>query len=159
MTDPAVRRPESIKEISSTTSAAEPQNPCPAILSEPVVTARPNQPEVEFHSTVGIINALCDVTLDFVGCGFTPTKVEIDCDGNADGVPELIIPLKNITIVNRLLLQATIPALSPQLPGTPFPLACCGGVANIVLSRTITEGDDNTFGTFTQTQTCQIDLG
>ena len=147
------------KEISSTTSAAEPQNPCPNILSEPVVTVAPNQPEVEFHSTVGIINALCDVTLDFVGCGFTPTKIEIICDGNADGVPELIIPLKNITIVNRLLLQATIPALSPHLPGTAFPLACCGGVANIILSRTVTDGDDNSFGTFTQTQTCQIDLG
>jgi hypothetical protein len=147
------------KEISSTTSAAEPQNACPLILSEPVVTVAPNQPEVEFHSTVGIINALCDVTLDFVGCGFTPTKIEIVCDGNADGVPELIIPLKNITIVNRLLLQATIPALSPQLPGTAFPLACCGGVANIILSRTVTDGDDNSFGTFTQTQTCQIDLG
>lgn len=147
---------ESIKAISSTT---EPQSACPVILSEPVVTVAPNQPEVEFHSTVGIINALCDVTLDFVSCGFTPTKIEIVCDGNADGVPELIIPLKNITVVNRLLLQATIPALAPQLPGTAFPLACCGGVANIVFSRTITDGDDNSFGTFTQTQVCQIDLG
>ena len=156
---PGARASNYSKEIISTTSAAEPQNPCPIILSEPVITVAPNQPEVEFHSTVGIINALCDVTLDFVGCGFTPTKIEIVCDGNADGVPELIIPLKNITIVNRLLLQATIPALSPQLPGTAFPLACCGGVANIILSRTVTDGDDNSFGTFTQTQTCQIDLG
>ena len=147
------------KAINSTTSAAEPQGSCPVILSEPVITVAPNQPEVEFHSTVGIINALCDVTLDFVSCGFTPTKIEIICDANADGVPELIIPLKNITIVNRLLLQATIPALSPQLPGTPFPLACCGGIANIILSRTVTGGDDNSFGPFTQTQTCQIDLG
>ena len=147
------------KAINSTTSAAGPQSSCPVILSEPVVTVAPNQPEVEFHSTVGIINALCDVTLDFVSCGFTPTKIEIICDANADGVPELIIPLKNITVVNSLLVRATIPALSPQLPGTAFPLACCGGVANIILSRTITAGDDNVFGPFTQTQTCQIDLG
>lgn len=150
---------KSIKEITSTTSAVEPQSPCPVILTEPVVTVAPNQPEVEPRSTVGIINALCDVTLDFVSCGFTPSKIEITCDGNADGVPELVIPLKNITVVNRLLVQATIPALSPQLPGSPFPLACCGGIANITLSRTITDGDDNVFGTFTQTQTCQIDLG
>lgn len=150
---------ESIKAAGPKPPAVEPQSACPAILSEPVVTVAPDQPEVEFHSTVGIINALCDVTLDFVSCGFTPTKIEILCDGNADGVPELIIPLKNITVVNRLLLQATIPALSPQLPGTGFPLACCGGVANIVFSRTITDGDDNSFGTFTQTQVCQIDLG
>ncbi len=156
---PGARADNYSEKIISKTSAAEPQSPCPIILSEPVVTVAPNQPGVEFHSTVGIINALCDVTLDFVGCGFTPTKIEIVCDGNADGVPELIIPLKNITIVNRLLLQATIPALSPQLPGTAFPLACCGGVANIILSRTVTDGDDNSFGTFTQTQTCQIDLG
>jgi hypothetical protein len=150
---------KSIKEITSTTPAVGPQGTCPVILTEPVVTVAPNQPEVEPRSTVGIINALCDVTLDFVSCGFTPSKIEITCDGNADGVPELVIPLKNITIVNRLLLQATIPALSPQLPGSPFPLACCGGIANITLSRTITDGDDNVFGTFTQTQTCQIDLG
>jgi hypothetical protein len=148
----------STKSIAAT-PAVEPQNPCPVILTEPVVTVAPNQPEVEPRSTVGIINALCDVTLDFVSCGFTPTRIEIICDSNADGVPELIIPLKNITVVNRLLVQATIPALSPQLPGSPFPLACCGGIANITLSRTVTDGDDNSFGTFTQTQTCQIDLG
>lgn len=142
-----------------TAAQPEPQSACPNILTEPVVTVAPNQPEVESRSTVGIINALCDVTLDFVGCGFTPTAIKITCDTNGDGTPELMIPLKNITIVNRLLLQATIPALSPQLPGSPFPLACCGGVANITLSRTITDGDDNAFGTFTQTQTCQIDLG
>jgi hypothetical protein len=149
----------SISSIKEITATAEPQGTCPVILTEPIVTVAPNQPEVEPRSTVGIINALCDVTLDFVSCGFTPSKIEITCDGNADGVPELIIPLKNITVVNRLLLQATIPALSPQLPGSPFPLACCGGIANITLSRTITDGDDNVFGTFTQTQTCQIDLG
>ncbi|HKP86861.1 MAG TPA: hypothetical protein VJZ26_12230 [Blastocatellia bacterium] len=142
-----------------TAAAAEPQSACPFILTEPVVTVAPNQPEVEPHSTVGIINALCDVKLDFAGCGFTPTTIKITCDTNGDGAGELIIPLTDITIVNRLLLQATIPALSPQLPGSPFPLACCGGVVNITLSRTVTEGDDNVFGDFTQTLTCQIDLG
>ena len=127
------------------------------VLAEPVTVA-PQQPVVEPRSTVGIINALCDVTLDFVGCGFTPTKITIACDTNGDGVVEATIPLKNITIVNPLLLQATIPALE-NLPGSAFPLTCCGGLATITLSRTITAGDDNIFGPFTQTVTCPIDLG
>lgn len=127
------------------------------VLAEPVTVA-PQQPVVEPRSTIGIINALCDVTLDFVGCGFTPTKITIACDTNGDGVVDATIPLTNITIINALLLQATIPALE-NLPGSAFPLTCCGGVATITLSRTITDGDDNAFGTFTQTQTCSIDLG
>jgi hypothetical protein len=127
------------------------------VLAEPVTVA-PQQPVVEPRSTVGIINALCDVTLDFLGCGFMPTAITIACDTNGDGVVEATIPLKHITIVSRLLLQATIPALE-NLPGSAFPLTCCGGIALITLSRTVTEGDDNAFGTFTQTQTCPIDLG
>ena len=141
-------------------SSAVAQDPqCPVIIPDPAVVVAPNQPEVQARSTVGIINALCDVTLDFVQCGFTPTTISITCDTNGDGVPELMIPLKNIKVINRLLIQATLPALSPQLPGSPFPLACCGGKASLVLSRHITAGDDNIFGPFTQTQTCEIDLG
>jgi hypothetical protein len=70
-----------------------------------------------------------------------------------------MIPLKNIKAFSGLLVQATLPALSPQLPGSPFPLACCGGKASLILSRHIGAGDDNVFGPFTQTQTCEIDLG
>jgi hypothetical protein len=132
---------------------------CPVIFPDSNIIVAPNQPEVQPRSTVGIINALCDVTLDFVGCGFTPTSINITCDTNGDGVPELMIPLKNITVVNRLLLQATLPALSPQLPGSPFPLTCCGGRATVILSRHIGAGDDNVFGPITQTLTCEIDLG
>ncbi|HVG21028.1 MAG TPA: hypothetical protein VNI02_18405 [Blastocatellia bacterium] len=141
-------------------TSAEAQTPqCPVVIPDSAVVVAPNQPEVEPRSTVGIINALCDVTLDFVQCGFTPTAINITCDTNGDGVPELMIPLKNITVVNSLLVQATLPALSPQLPGSPFPLACCGGRASLILSRHIGSGDDNVFGPFTQTQTCEIDLG
>jgi hypothetical protein len=132
---------------------------CPIVIPDSDVIVAPNQPEVQPRSTVGIINALCDVTLDFVGCGFTPTAITITCDTNGDGVPELMIPLKNITVVNRLLVQATLPALSPQLPGSPFPLTCCGGKASLIFTRHIGEGDDNIFGPFTQTLTCEIDLG
>jgi hypothetical protein len=132
---------------------------CPVIMTASNVAVAPNQPEVQPGSTVGIINALCDVTLYLVGCGFTPTEITLNCDANGDGTPELIIPLKNITLVNRALIQATLPALAPGLPGTAFPLACCGGPVTLTLTRFVAAGDDNVFGDFTQSQTCPIDLG
>ncbi|HXG93932.1 MAG TPA: hypothetical protein VNN73_16430 [Blastocatellia bacterium] len=128
------------------------------VPANPVVVA-PGQPEVEPRSTVGIINALCEVTLNIVGCSFGPTAATITCDTNGDGVAELLIPLKNVTIVSPILVQATLPTLGPQLPGTAFPLACCGGRATITVSRTVSAGDDNIFGPFTQSQTCPIELG
>jgi hypothetical protein len=118
----------------------------------------PNQPEVKAQSTEGIINALCDVTLDVIGCTFTPTSITLGCDTNGDGVSDLSIPLKNITVISRFLLQATIPSLA-STPGTAFPLACCGGVTTITLKRSVSAGDDNIFGPFTQVITCSIDLG
>lgn len=134
------------------------QTSCPFIFPAGPVAVAPNQPQVPDRSTVGIINALCDVTLDFIGCGFTPTSITLGCDTNGDGVPDLAIPLKNITVINQFLLQATIPTLT-SIPGTAFPLACCGGEATITLTRTVGAGDDNVFGPFTQTLTCSIDLG
>lgn len=132
---------------------------CPIVLTDGDVIVAPNQPPVAHQSTVGIVNALCEVTLDIVGCGFAPTSVAINCDTNGDGVPELTIPLKNVTRINNLLIQATLARITPQLPGTAFPLACCGGSATITFSRTVSEGDDNIFGPFTQSQTCPIELG
>lgn len=134
------------------------QNVCPLIFPAGPVAVAPNQPAVADRSTVGIINALCDVTLDFIGCEFPPTSVTLGCDTNGDGVSDLTIPLKNISIINRLFFQATIPALASS-PGTGFPLACCGGVTSITMSRTVGAGDDNVFGPFTETLTCPIDLG
>jgi len=110
------------------------------------------------QSTVGIINALCDVTLDFVGCGFMPSAVSLGCDTNGDGLSDVSIPLKDIKLINSLFFQATIPSLSTT-PGTAFPLVCCGGMTTITLSRTISAGDDNVFGPFTQKIVCSIDLG
>ena len=144
-----------------TSASASPlgvQSSCPSIFSEVPVAVAPNQPQVKAQSTEGIINALCDVTLDFIGCGFTPTSVTLGCDTNGDGVSDLSIPLKNITVINRFLLQATIPSLA-STPGTAFPLACCGGVTTITLKRSVSGGDNNIFGPFTQTLTCSIDLG
>ena len=129
-----------------------------AVPHLPVAVA-PNQPPVSADSTAGIINALCEVKLNIVGCGFTPTAIAVTCDTNGDGVPELLIPLKNITLVSRLLIQATLEPLSAQLPGTAFPLACCGGLAGLTLTRTVGVGDDNVFGETSQSVTVAIDLG
>ena len=65
------------------------QEGCPLILPAGPVAVSPNQPPVTLESTAGIINALCDVTLDFVGCVFDPTAVTISCDTNGDAVPDL----------------------------------------------------------------------
>ena len=157
--DEAVRAAIEPSSIAASVSALPgAQNGCPIIFPDGPVVVAPNQPAVQTQSTIGIINALCDVTLDFVGCGFTPSSVSIACDTNGDGVSDLSIPLKNITFINGLLFQATIPALATT-PGSPFPLVCCGGETTITLSRTVTAGDDNAFGTFTQTINCSIDLG
>ncbi|HXU40131.1 MAG TPA: hypothetical protein VN937_27495 [Blastocatellia bacterium] len=143
---------------STEANTANSQSTCPQIFPAGPVAVAPNQPGVPDQSTVGIINALCDVTLDFIGCGFLPTSVILNCDSNGDGVSDLSIPLKNITVINGLFFQATIPALAAS-PGTAFPLACCGGMTTIRLSRTVGAGDDNAFGEFTQTITCSINLG
>ncbi|MEK6300929.1 MAG: hypothetical protein AABO41_09430 [Acidobacteriota bacterium] len=132
---------------------------CPVILVAPGVAVAPNQPEIEPASTIGIINALCGVKLQIVGCLFSPTTISIACDANGDGLSEVAIKLKDVTLVNRFLVEATLPPLEPQLPGTAFPLACCGGIASITLTRTVGSGDDNAFGPFVQSQTCPIDLG
>ena len=140
---------------------AQTENPpgCPIVLPQGAVRVSPDQPEVAEGSTVGIINALCEVTLNFVGCGFMPTEITIACDSNGDGIAEAIIPLKNITLVNGNLVRATLVPLAPQLPGTPFPLTCCGGVAKLTFTRRVGAGDDNIFGDFVQSLTCNIDLG
>ena len=131
---------------------------CPLIFPASPVVVAPNQPAIPARSTVGIINGLCAITLNFVNCGFVPTAVAINCDTNGDGVPELSIPLTNIKFINSLLFQATLPALGTS-PGTAFPLACCGGLATITLTCTLNAGDDNVFGPITQSLTCPIDLG
>ncbi|HXG68605.1 MAG TPA: hypothetical protein VNO70_26150 [Blastocatellia bacterium] len=146
--------------VAMTTSRAEAASQQGLFVSPvtPVAVA-PNQPPVAEDSTRGIINALCDVTLNIVGCGFNPDTVTLACDSNGDGVPEATITLQNITRVNGLLVRATLSALAPQLPGTAFPLACCGGTATLTLSRTVPPGPGNVFGEFTQKVSCEIDLG
>lgn len=138
----------------STYSTAQAQivtGDCPLVFPDGFAAVAPDQPPVEELSTVGIINALCDVRLNLVGCKFFPNAISILCDSNADAIPDLMIDLQDVTIVNQLLTRATIKRLSPQLPGTGFPLTCCGGVADIVISRV--------HGSHVQSVTCEIDLG
>jgi len=136
--------------------------------------------------TSGIINALCDVQLNVLGCGFFPnettiicpgfstqtgvplqrpgktvsTSGAITCDTNGDGLPDATVQLTNVTPVNRSLVRVTLPTLSGSgLRGTAFPLSCCGGLADLTLTTTFTPGDNNQFGAFTRTTTTLIDLG
>jgi hypothetical protein len=135
-------------------------------------------------TTTGIVNALCAVQLNLVGCGFFPnettvicqgfqtetglplqrngktvtTTAELRCDTNGDGILEAAIALTNVTPVNCNLVRATIPALASR-PGTAFGDACCGGIANVVVTTTFTAGDNNVFGAFTRTASCTLQLG
>jgi hypothetical protein len=128
------------------------------IPAAPIAVA-PDQPAVESGNTKGIINALCDVPLYILGCSFSANAAAITCDTNGDGVTDLQILLKDVRVVNRNLIRATIPALAPQLPGTAFPLACCGGTADFTVIQKVSAGDDNIFGDFTLKATCPIELG
>jgi hypothetical protein len=136
--------------------------------------------------TAGIINAVCTFQLNYVGCQFYPNETTIVCQGfsnetgvplqrpgkivssalaiicdtDGNGVPDLSIPLTSVTPVNKNLVRGTVSAVdAAQLPGTGFPLTCCGGVANVTLTTTFTAGDNNIFGAFNRTTTCAIDLG
>src|SRR5262249_42900205 len=88
-----------------------------------------------------------------------------NCDTNGDGVPDLAVPLSNVTPVNQNLIQGTL-AVLPGLPGTAFPLACCGGVWSVVKTGArITGNNNNIFnllpgtGGFTRSTSCLIDVG
>ena len=134
----------------------------------------------------GIINALCAVQLGTVGCGFrenettiicqgfstdtgiplqrpgkiVTTSQAIICDTNGDQIPDSVITVTGVTPVNQNLVRGTLPTLDAAgLPGTPFPLGCCGGIASLTTTTTFTSGDNNRFGPFTLSTSCSIDLG
>lgn len=154
-------------------SAAQQDLSCPYILPDTPVSVAPGQPAIgsidaatpdsmgvrTATPTAGIINAICDVNLSFVGCGFLPTSIVINCDSSGDGVPDLNIPLININPISAHLVIGTLSTSKSGLPGTAFPLACCGGIASVTLSVSVSGGDDNIYGPFTETKTCPIDVG
>jgi hypothetical protein len=94
------------------------------------------------------------------------TSLSVVCDTDGNGVPDLVIPLTNVTPVSANLVRGTLavatnPTGNPRLPttGSWAPYACCGGLANFTLTTTYTQGDNNRFGLFSLTTTCVIDLG
>ena len=139
-------------------------------------------------TTTGLVNALCAVPLNIVGCGFFPNEVTIICQGFAEdtGIPlqrpgktvttaasllcdtngdsmsdAVVIALGPVTPVNCNLITATIP-ISGSFGSTGssgFPAACCGGPATIVVTTTFTPGDNNIFGLFQRISTCSLNLG
>jgi hypothetical protein len=176
---------------------APPANPlCVAVLPTLPVAVAPGQPAVGSAAaatppagaspTAGIINAICSVQLNIIGCGFFPnettivcqgfsestgvplqrpgktvsTAATVTCDTNGDGISDLTIALGSVTPLNKNLVRGTLVPLSGAgLPGTPFPLACCGGLSTLTVTTTFTAGDNNVFGPFTRSTTCAIDLG
>jgi hypothetical protein len=156
---------------------APPANPiCQTLVPGPFVTP---------PGTSGLVNALCEVQLNAVGCGFFPnettiicqgfstdtgiplqragktvsTAATLTCDTNGDGIAESTVALASVTPLNRNLVRGTLATLGPQLPGTAFPLACCGGNGTLTVTTTFTSGDNNIFGPFTRTASCSIALG
>jgi hypothetical protein len=136
-------------------------------------------------TTTGLVNAICQVTLNLVGCGFFPNEVTtvcqgfeaetgqplsrpgktvttaatLQCDTNGDGLPDsTIFVLGSVTPVNCNLVTAVINPLQ-SMPGTGFDAFCCGGVATVTVTTTFTAGDNNAFGPFTRVSRCTINLG
>lgn len=155
---------------------APPANPnCTAVVTGTFVTT---------PTTTGLVNAICQVQLNLVGCGFFPNEVTticqgfqaetgvplqrpgktvtsaatLACDTNGDGIAESVVVLTNVTPVSCNLVTATIP-VTASLPGTGFPAACCGGPASVTITTTFTDGDNNVFGPFTRTTVCPLALG
>jgi hypothetical protein len=100
--------------------------------------------------TSGIINAVCQVQLNILGCGFFPnettivcqgfgeqtgvplqepgktvsTAVTLACDFNGDGINEAVIALGNVTPINCNLVRATV---LPPAGGAQGQLLNCSG--------------------------------
>jgi hypothetical protein len=187
-------------------ACAPPPNPiCQLVTPVGTVPVAPGQPAVGSAAagtpgtgpsgsraaspTAGIINAVCAVQLNILGCGFFPnettivcagftgetglplqmpgktvsTAVTLTCDTDGNGVADAVIALTNVTPVNCNLLRATIspPGVSPgvSLTGSGFPSTCCGGIASLLVTTTFTAGDNNIFGPFTRSTVCTVDLG
>jgi hypothetical protein len=154
---------------------APPSDICLAVVAGTFVTT---------PTTTGLVNAICQVPLNLVGCGFFPNEVTticqgfeaetgvplqrpgktvttaatLACDTNGDGIAESVVVLTSVTPVSCNLITATIP-VTASLPGTGFPAACCGGPATITVTTTFTAGDNNVFGPFTRTTVCPLALG
>jgi hypothetical protein len=158
---------------------APPANPiCVTIVPGPFVTN---------PGTTGLVNALCAVQLNLVGCGFFPNEVTticsgfssetgvplqrpgktvttaatLACDTNGDAIPDVTVALGAVTPVNCNLVRGTLnnSASFGTTSASAFPAACCGGPATITVTTTFSAGDNNVFGPFTRTSVCALNLG
>jgi hypothetical protein len=179
-----------------------PLNPlCLLVTPVGTVTVAPNQPAVgsaaagsqvnssgvrQATATSGIINAVCNVQLNFLGCFFIPNEVtticqgfsaetgvplqrpgktvtsalRLGCDTNGDGSFDSVTTLTGVNPLNINLVRGTLAAPGQTgFTGSAFPLSCCGGLASLTLTTTFTSGDNNIFGPFALTSNCVIDLG
>src|SRR5262249_22378262 len=111
------------------------------------------------------INIICktvaaDTGISVIRPGKTvTTAATVVCDTNGDGIGDFSIPMTNVSPASCNLVRGTLAALGPNLPGTAFPLSCCGGAAMISVTTTFSDGDNNVFGPFTRTAACPINLG
>jgi hypothetical protein len=158
---------------------APPANPiCQTVVPATFVTT---------PTTTGVVNALCAVQLNLVGCGFFPNEVTqicqgftsetgiplqrpgktvstaatLACDTNGDGIAEATIVLTSVTPVSCNLVRATIPVSATFGPSSTsaFPGVCCGGAGTVTVTTTFSSGDNNVFGPFTRTSVCPLALG
>jgi hypothetical protein len=110
-----------------------PPNPmCQTVIARPTAFT-PN-------AGTDVVDALCEVPLDILGCGFFPNEVTticttgvgtetgplnplragktvttaatLSCDTNGDGVAESVVALTNVTPVSKNLIQAVIPRVA-----------------------------------------------
>jgi hypothetical protein len=162
-------------------SCTFPTNPlCTTVVPSPFVVTPTT-------GATGLVNALCAVQLNLVGCGFLPnettvicqgfqsetgvplqrpgktvsTAATLACDTNGDGIVDTTVALTSVTPVSCNLVRATVPT-SASFGATStsgFPAACCGGPAVVTVTTTFTAGDNNIFGAFTRTSVCALNLG
>src|SRR5262249_22671973 len=154
-----------------------PQDICLAVVPGTFVTT---------PTTTGIINSICNVPLNIIGCGFFPnettticagfsdetgiplnrpgkvvtTAATVACDVTGAGVPTAGVPivaLTNVTPVSCNLITGTLAA--PVLFSNNCPSVCCGGTGILTLVTTFTGGDNNFCGPFTRVTSCVFALG
>jgi hypothetical protein len=161
---------------------APPANPiCQTVVAGTFTTPAP---PTGFPASAGLVNAICAVQLNAVGCGFFPNEVTtvcqgfeeqtgaplqrpgktvttaatLACDTNGDGIAESVVALGSVTPVSCNLVRGTLNPLATR-PGTAFPDACCGGAGTLTITTTFSSGDNNVFGPFTRTSVCSLALG
>ena len=137
-------------------------------------------PFVTTPTTTGLINVIGPATISIFGSGFftdetttvcasggesgprpgktVSTSATLSVDVDLDSVPEAVINLTNVTVVNSTLIRATLEP-APGLPGSPFPLEASGGFATITITTNFSAGDNNVFGGFSRVATGFVDLG